>query len=225
MKSVHDAATQQTFVAYYRVSTKEQGKSGLGLEAQQKAVQDYVQRLNGVILSEFTDIESGKRSDNRPELDAALKLAKKSKATLVIAKLDRLSRNVAFIATLQDAKVKFVCVDMPEANETMIHIFAAFAQYERKRISERTKEGLAAAKARGVKLGNPNLTLRNEKIVEDAKAFAESLRITLTGYKKQGLSERKMVEVLNSTGVKTIRGKEWNQPHLHQVLVLLNLNG
>lgn len=223
MKSMNEAAIQQTFVAYYRVSTKSQGESGLGLEAQQASVKNFVEKRNGKIVAEFTEVESGKK-DNRPSLDAALKLSKKSKATLVIAKLDRLSRNVAFIATLQDAGVRFICTDMPEANETMIHVFAAFAQYERKRISERTKEGLQAAKARGVKLGNNNLDPLNQKLIEQADEFAESLRTTLSGFKAQGLSQRKMVAELNKTGVKTIRGKEWSQPQLHQVLKRLNLN-
>lgn len=223
MKNVNEVATQ-TFVAYYRVSTKSQGESGLGLEAQQASVKNFVESRNGIIVAEFTEVESGKK-DNRIELDAALKLTKKSKATLVIAKLDRLSRNLTFIATLQDAKVKFVCVDMPEANEMTIQLMAVFAQYERKRISERTKEGLQAAKARGIKLGNNNLDPLNQKLIEQANEFAESLRATLTGFKAQGLSQRKMVAELNRIGVKTIRGKEWCQPQLHQVLKRLNLNG
>lgn len=211
------------YIAYYRVSTAEQGQSGLGLEAQKSSVEKFVESSNGKIIEQFTEVESGKRND-RPELDKALKLAKKHKAVLIIAKLDRLSRNLAFIATLQDAGVKFVCVDMPEANETMIQFMAIFAQHERKMISQRTKEGLQAAKARGKVLGNPNLTLNNNKFVQESMVFAEGLRTTLTGFKKQGLSQRAMVEELNKTGVKTMRSKQWHLLQLQNVLKRLELN-
>ncbi len=143
-------------VAYYRVSTKKQGRSGLGLAAQKDSVHQYLK--NNVPIDEFTDIESGKK-DDREELLKAIDLCIETGATLVIAKLDRLSRNVAFIASLMDSKVKFVAVDMPDANEFTVHIFAALAQQERKFASKRTKEGLAAAVARGQILGkNENLT-------------------------------------------------------------------
>jgi DNA invertase Pin-like site-specific DNA recombinase len=142
----------KSFVAYYRVSTLQQGRSGLGLEAQQSDVMKYT---NGSILAEYTDVESGKRSNNRPELLKAIKHAKEADATLVIAKLDRLSRNSVFIGQLMESRVKFVCCDMPEADEFTIHIFAALAQKERKMISARTKDALQVAKQRGVKLGNP----------------------------------------------------------------------
>ncbi|MGM9511652.1 recombinase family protein [Larkinella sp. GY13] len=130
----------ENFVAYYRVSTQQQGKSGLGLEAQQAAVRRFVQNPSG-ILAEFTDIESGK-NNQRPELLKAIHYAKTHQARLVIAKLDRLSRNLTFISSLMDSKVSFVCADMPDANEFTIHLLAALAQQERKLISERTKQAL-----------------------------------------------------------------------------------
>src|SRR6516162_8861224 len=148
--------TSGKFVSYLRVSTDRQGRSGLGLEAQRKAVEDYLNGGNWELLAEFVEIETGKK-DDRTKLRKALHRCKVTGATLVIAKLDRLSRNFAFIAALQDSGAKFVAADMPEANETMIQFMAVIAQHERKAISARTKAALAAAKARGQKLGNPNL--------------------------------------------------------------------
>lgn len=130
----------QTFVAYYRVSTKKQGQSGLGLDAQRSSVLGFVQNP-ALIVGEFCDIESGKQ-DRRPELLKAIEYANQQRARLVIAKLDRLSRNMTFVSSLMDSKVSFVCADMPDANEFTIHIFAALAQQERKMISERTRKAL-----------------------------------------------------------------------------------
>jgi DNA invertase Pin-like site-specific DNA recombinase len=138
------------FVAYYRVSTYRQGRSRLGLEAQQAAVRGYLGTETPI--AEFTEVETGKRND-RPELDRALALCRKRKARLVIAKLDRLSRNLAFIAALMDASVEFVAVDNPHATRLTLHILAAVAEHEREMIADRTKAALGAAKARGVRLG------------------------------------------------------------------------
>src|SRR6476620_4349785 len=135
------------WISYLRVSTDRQGASGLGLEAQRKAVADYLNGGNWTLAAEFVEIESGKRSNNRPQLAAALAACKKHKAKLVIAKLDRLSRNVHFISGLMDAGVEFVACDMPAANKLTIHILAAVAEHEREMISTRTKGALAAAKA------------------------------------------------------------------------------
>jgi DNA invertase Pin-like site-specific DNA recombinase len=145
------------FVSYLRVSTDRQGKSGLGLEAQRKAVEDFLNGGHWELIAEFVEVETGK-NDDRPMLRDALLRAKVTGATVVIAKLDRLSRNLAFIATLQDSGARFLAADMPEANETMIQFMAVIAQHERKMISARTKAALTAAKARGQKLGTPNLT-------------------------------------------------------------------
>ena len=141
------------FVAYYRVSTDKQGKSGLGLEAQQTAVKRWLDGGTWKLLASFTEVESGKRVQ-RPELAKALAYCKRHKATLLIARLDRLARNVHFISGLMEAKVKFVAVDMPEATPFMLHIYAAVAQEEARAISARTKAALAAAKARGKRLGS-----------------------------------------------------------------------
>src|SRR5262245_26576438 len=144
------------WVSYIRVSTDRQGKSGLGLEAQRKAVDDYLNGGSWKLAAEFVEIESGKRSD-RPQLMAALAACKKLRARLVIAKLDRLARNVNFISGLMETGVEFIAADMPFANKLTIHILAAVAEHEREAISARTKAALAAAKARGIKLGGPKL--------------------------------------------------------------------
>ena len=140
------------FIAYFRVSADHQGVNGNGMVAQRKAVEDYLNGGRWKLVGEFTEVESGKRSD-RPELEKALKACRKHKAKLVIAKLDRLSRNVHFISGLMERKIDFLACDMPSANAFMINVYAAVAQEERRMISDRTKAGLAAAKARGVKLG------------------------------------------------------------------------
>jgi DNA invertase Pin-like site-specific DNA recombinase len=142
-------------VAYRRVSTQKQGQSGLGLEAQSEAIAAYAERIGATVLETFTEVESGKRND-RPELGKAIHLAKVTGATLVIAKLDRLSRNAAFLLTLRDAGVDFEAADMPDANTLTIGIMALVAQQEREAASRRTREALQAAKRRGVRLGNPN---------------------------------------------------------------------
>src|SRR5271165_4697682 len=142
------------FVAYYRVSTDRQGASGLGLDAQRQAVGRHLAG-KGDLAAEYTEIESGRRDANRPQLRAALEECRKRRAVLLIARLDRLARNVAFIANLMNSDVEFVAVDMPQANRLTIHILAAVAEHEREMISQRTKAALAAAKARGIKLGNP----------------------------------------------------------------------
>src|SRR6266516_3788877 len=157
------------FVSYLRVSTDRQGERGYGIEAQRKAVADYLDGGNWQLLGEFVEVESGKRND-RPELAKALAACKKHRATLVIAKLDRLARNVAFIANLMDGKVDFVCCDMPQATRLTIHVLAAVAEHEREMIAARTKAGLAAAKARGVRLGNVDLAGANRGAALDRAA-------------------------------------------------------
>jgi DNA invertase Pin-like site-specific DNA recombinase len=142
-------------VTYLRVSTAKQGMTGLGMEAQRTAVEGFALSGGHRIVAEFVEVESGKKTD-RPQLEAALAACRLHRATLVIAKLDRLARNVAFIANLMDGGVEFVACDMPYANRLTLHLMAAMAEHEREMISQRTKAALAAAKARGVKLGNPN---------------------------------------------------------------------
>jgi DNA invertase Pin-like site-specific DNA recombinase len=208
-------------VAYYRVSTAAQGRSGLGLEAQQAAVAQFCGGRGCDILGEFTEVESGK-INTRPELTKALHLAKVTGATLVVAKLDRLSRNVAFLAALQESGAPFVAADMPEANELTIHIMAAVAQAERKAISRRTKDALAAAKARGVRLGNPNgaaALIRAEKgnvasvaaIREGAVRFAADLEPIVADIMGKGITSlRAIAGELNRRGIVTRRGGAWH---------------
>ena len=158
-------------ISYIRVSTQKQGASGLGLEAQQKAVQDFISSTGNELVAEFVEVESGKKTDQkRPQLAAAMEACKKHKAVLVVAKLDRLARNVHFISGLMESKVQFIALDLPEANQLTLHVMAAFAEHEAKRISERTKAALAIAKSRGVALGaagksnlKPNIELRKKQ--------------------------------------------------------------
>src|SRR5215204_1797347 len=155
------------FISYLRVSTAKQGASGLGLEAQRKAVEDFLNGGRWQLVAEVVEVESGKRDDNRPKLQTALALCRLHNATLIIAKLDRLSRDAHFLLGLQKelqrAGLRFIAADMPEANELTIGIMAVVAQAERKMISERTKAAFAAAKARGVKFGTPG-NLKNQDI-------------------------------------------------------------
>jgi DNA invertase Pin-like site-specific DNA recombinase len=143
------------FVSYLRVSTARQGASGLGLDAQRKAVADHVGRTGGLLLAEYVEVETGKRAD-RPKLQAALAQCRATGATLIVAKLDRLARNAAFLLGLRDSGVEFVCCDNPHANRLTIGVLALVAEEEARAISARTKAALAAAKARGRVLGNPN---------------------------------------------------------------------
>lgn len=199
------------FIAYYRVSTQRQGASGLGLEAQKNTVLSFLN--NQAPLAEFTDVETGK-NDFRPELLKAIELAKQSNATLVIAKLDRLSRNLTFISTLMDTKVRFICCDMPDANELTISIFGALAQWERQRIADRTRLALQELKKRGVKLGTPeNFTDKVRKMgVRKIKEIAisnpnnQKAKKVINLLHKNGKSLREIAIELNEAGFKTSRG-------------------
>jgi DNA invertase Pin-like site-specific DNA recombinase len=186
------AQKSRRFVAYHRESTERQGASGLGLEAQQKATRDYLNGGAWELVGEFVEVESGKRAD-RPELAKALETCRRHKAKLVIAKLDRLSRNLAFIATLMEAGVEFVAVDNPHANKLTVHILAAVAQHEREMISERTKAALQAAKARGMRLGNPNLPMAaalGRAVLEGkAKAFAANVLPVIHDLQAAGITK------------------------------------
>ena len=197
------------FVAYYRVSTDRQGKSGLGLDAQRKAVSDYLNGGAWELVAEFTEVESGKRAD-RPQLDAALVLAKKLKATLIIAKLDRLSRDVHFISGLMKGAVDFVVCDFPQANKLTVHILAAVAEHEREMISQRTKAALAAAKARGTILGSHG-KVQAAANKADANAAAEALRGTIDTIRAEGFKTvAAITDELNRRAVPTARGGRWH---------------
>lgn len=219
---------QGRFIAYYRVSTQKQGASGLGLEAQKEAVSRFLNGGAWGLVDEFVEIETGKGADalaKRPQLKAALAACRKEGATLVIAKLDRLARNVHFVSGLMESKVKFVACDMPEANELTIHIMAAFAEHEAKRISQRTKDALAVAKSRGVVLGRAgaaNLRPNVEARQRGADDFAEKLRTLFEGMKTRGLSQRGMVVELNRVGVPAPKGGNWRLSQVQRVLLRLN---
>lgn len=215
-------AETRKFVAYYRVSTQRQGRSGLGLEAQRQAVLSFVNGRDWNLIDEFTDIETGK-NDSRPELNKALARAKKEDAVLVLAKLDRLSRSVAFIANLMEAGVKFVVAELPEANELTIHIVAAVAQAERRMISERTKVALAAAKARGAKLGNPHPHRSRDKALEQLSAnaddFANAILPTINEIHGAGVTSLSGVaRALNARGIPTRRGGRWHARSVSNLL-------
>ncbi|MBC3539813.1 recombinase family protein [Rufibacter sp. H-1] len=203
----------KTFTAYYRVSTQKQGASALGLEAQQYSVNAFIYG-KGILVAEFTEVESGKK-DNRPELAKAIAHAKATNSTLVIAKLDRLSRNAGFIFALRDSGVDFIAADLPEANTLTIGIFAVMAQHEREMISKRTKDALAAKKAQGYSLGTPsNLTnegrlnslkTRQNNALED-KANVQATEL-VTMYHEKGMKLQQIADKLNEKGFTTRRGK------------------
>lgn len=204
----------KNYVAYYRVSTQKQGCSGLGLQAQQETVKNYIGSNN--LISEFTEIESGK-NDKRIQLQKAIEYANANNATLIIAKLDRLSRNASFIFQLRDSKINFVCCDIPDANTMTIGIFALLAQQEREMISERTKKALAAKKANGFKLGKPeNLTNDSrEKSLMVRKENADNNENNLKAFRlikskrEQNISFNKIASELNEYGFKTSTGRKF----------------
>jgi len=204
------------FVAYYRVSTKKQGISGLGLDAQKSLVLNYVNtRQNGKLTHEFVEVESGKNNE-REKLQAALHHCKMTGSTLVVSKLDRLSRDLEFIAALMKSdNVDFVVAELPEANSLTLHILACLAQYERQLISERTKQALKAAKAKGVILGNPRLdefrptdtTAAREQFLENGKNFHKSLLLSIKQAQGEGhVSYSSIARRLNELGIKSRRG-------------------
>ena len=216
------------FVTYYRVSTTRQGKSGLGLEAQYKTTSDYITRVGGGVVESYTDVESGKKN-NRPELEKALRKCRLTGAILVIAKLDRLSRDAVFLLELQASSIKFVCCDMPEANDLTVGFMACMAQYESKLISERTKAALQAAKARGVKLGNKNLHLfRNTDtraataaLISKAKARNIELKQVVDEIRAdtdQKLSLNQIAKRLNAAGYTTARGCQFHATSVNRVI-------
>jgi DNA invertase Pin-like site-specific DNA recombinase len=198
---------REKFISYLRVSTDKQGVRGYGLAAQRKAIADYLNGGSWELLGEYVEVESGNRSD-RPKLAEALAACKRHRARLIIAKLDRLSRNVAFIATLMDGKVDFVCCDFPQANRLTLHVLAAVAEHEREMISERTRAGLAAAKERGVKLGGPRLPAINEMRQADALARAQAVASVLA--ELAGKSAHAIAAELNRRGIGTPTGAPWS---------------
>ena len=211
------------WVSYLRVSTGRQGQSGLGLEAQRQAVETYLNGGSWTLAAEFVEVESGKRSDNRPQLAAALAACKKLRAKLVVAKLDRLSRNMAFIATMMDSGVEFIAVDNPHATRLTLHILAAVAEHERTMISQRTTAALAAAKARGVKLGSPKLAAAtkqgNAANAAAADRFAANVAPIIRQIQATGASSlRAVAAALTARAVATARGGAWNPAQVANAL-------
>lgn len=222
------STAKKSLVAYLRVSTKKQGKSGLGLEAQRAAVAEYAKREGLRIVAEYVEVESGKKA-SRPELAKALNHCRAARASLAVAKLDRLARNVAFLSALMEAGLEFVCLDNPHATPFTLHVLAAVAEQEARATSERTRVALAAAKKRGVLLGSArpgHWQGREEKRLAGARrgvrqaaaartqaarthnshAVAEALRL-----RREGLSWLEVAERLNESGLVTRRGNAWSK--------------
>lgn len=225
----------KTLIAYVRVSTQKQGQSGLGLEGQQTAIAGYALSSGGRVAKTYVEVESGKRSD-RPELAKAIAHAKRVKGRLVIAKLDRLARNVAFISALMESRADFVACDNPHANKLTLHILAAIAEHEAEMISQRTKAALAAAKARGVKLGSsrPGHWSGLEAVrraaaakasqmaktvrAEQAKPVYEAVRPLAQQMRQAGGSLQAIADRLNEEGHSTVGGLPWNRMQVSRIL-------
>ncbi len=210
------------FVSYYRVSTDKQGLDGNGMEAQRQAVSRYLTSLDCELLGSFEEVESGANNE-RPQLQAALALAKARKAILVIAKLDRISRCASFLLQLQDSGVDFVACDMPNADKFTVGILALVAQRERELISQRTRAGLAIAKQRGVTLGNPNASAALKKaqaVIQDRKkCFAASAITSIREIQSTGISSlNRIADCMNKRGEKTSRGGRWTATAIKRVL-------
>lgn len=207
--------------AYYRVSTKEQEDSGHGLNAQRDQVASYAAQHDAHILQEFTEQETGKMND-RPQLAAALEFCRLTRSTLVIARLDRLSRKVAFIANLMDAGVEFLALDVPHRSPFELHIRAALAEEEARKISERTKAALKAAKSRGVKLGNPCPSSDTRRAIEarqaQLSAFYPRIWAIVEPMAQGGASLRAIARELNARGIAPVQGKHWHPTSVSRLI-------
>jgi len=216
--------TMKRHIGYYRVSRDSQKIDGNGMTAQREIVRRFVESKNGILEREFSEVESGKYSDlDRPQLAAALELCKRNKATLVIAKLDRLARNAEFLLRLQNSGVDFVCCDCPNADRFTVGILALVAQRERELISERTRLGLAAAKSKGVRLGTPN----PQKAVDAMRTanktarteFVNKVRPIIEGIRLAGVETLQgIADCLNRRGIPTRSGKNWHPSSVRNVI-------
>ena len=209
------------YVAYYRVSTNKQGYSSLGLDAQRRAINNFV-GVHGQIVAEFTEIKSGQK-DERVELNAAIACCQKLRARLIVAKLDRLARNVHFISGLIESNIEFTACDMPHADRFTLHVTAAFAEREREMISKRTKEALAAAKTRGTKLGNPRPVAPSPHVRDLARAKDAAHRVEVAPMIREmearGMSRSAIARELTARHVPTARGGRWDATRVRNVLV------
>jgi len=223
------AGTMSTgkYIGYFRVSTQRQSQSGLGLEAQREAVATYLNDNGWKLLDEVTEVESGRRND-RPALARALALCRLHQATLIIAKLDRLARNVAFISNLMESGVEFTAVDFPQANRLTIHVLSAVAEHEAAMISARTKAALAAAKARGIKLGGDhgisrfsakgNASSATKRADSARKRSADVLPVIRAMQSGGATSLRDIADMLNERGIPAARGGEWSAIQVQRVM-------
>ncbi len=209
-------------IAYYRVSTERQGQSGLGLEAQKSAVKDFATANNYLLSGEFVEIESGKKNI-RPVLQRALVACKSENAMLLIAKLDRLGRNVVFISKLMESGIDFKAVDNPHAGKLIVHIMAAFAEHERDQISERTTAALKAAKTKGVELGyNGRYVLSKENKMR-AQAFALKMKPQIEELQEKGITTiRALTDELNRMKIPAYRSNKWHPSTVHQIIKRMN---
>jgi DNA invertase Pin-like site-specific DNA recombinase len=215
-------------IAYYRVSTQRQGRSGLGLEAQRTAIARFADAEGISIIQEFTEVETGKGADaldRRPQLAAALTLARQAKCPVVVAKLDRLSRDVAFIAGLMVQRAPFIVAELgADADPFMLHLYAALAEKERRLISERTRAALASRKQSGTKLGNPRNTADaaakgREVSIREAERFAQTVLPVVHAIQRSGvISLRGIASALNNRGVRTARGGRWQVSNVRNLL-------
>lgn len=218
------------FIAYYRVSTQKQGASGLGLDAQKDAVKRFLNGGVWELVSEYQEVETGKGADalaKRPLLRAALDACRKHGATLIIAKLDRLARNVHFVSGLLETGVEFVAADMPQANKVMIQMHAVMSEWERDQISARTKAALTAAKKRGVVLGatgSANLKQNIEERKQAADTFASKLAGVIRGFRAEQMTQREMAVQLNLLSIKTPRGGDWSLVQVQRILKRIEAN-
>lgn len=216
----------KTAVAYIRVSTAQQGKSGLGLDAQKAAIAKFAEAEGIELIAEFKEVETGKGADalnSRPQLAAALAEAKRRDCPVIVAKLDRLSRDVAFIASLMSKRTPFIVAELgADVSPFMLHIYAAVAEQERAMISQRTKDALAAVKARGRKLGNPNIVKAQEAAAKvrtaNADAFAANVLPIIRDIQATGASMRKTADALNRRGIPTARGGTWAATQVSDIL-------
>ena len=210
---------QPRYVAYYRVSTQKQGRSGLGLDAQKQAVRDFLQQFGGELVTEYMEVESGKRTD-RPEFTKAADYAELANAVLLVAKLDRLSRDLHFVTSLQKRGIRFKLCDLPEIDNLTIHILAAMAEHEARMISVRTKQAMTEAKRRGVVLGNPQLALQrntsvtaaNHRRVSEQQLWQSKIVKVLEHLveMEQLVTCQAIADALNTRGLTTQRGKAFS---------------
>lgn len=227
MSKVEADHSPKPIIAYIRVSTAQQGRSGLGLDAQREAIRRFAEAEGFEIMAEYVEIETGKGADaldRRPQLASALAEANRNKCAVVVAKLDRLSRDVAFVSGLMAQRVPFIVAELgADADPFMLHLFAALAQKERALISQRTKAALAAARARGTRLGNPRLSearaVANNRHKAGAEEFAARVLPIITEIQKTGAATlRAIADALNKRGVHTARGGRWEAQTVSNIL-------